>query len=434
MVSALVVLTTGSEDLETVTCVDILRRGQVNVTLASLGETTTVVCQEGMTIIADKLLKDTSVSNFDAIVLPGGYAAALAFSSDAHLQSMLREFENQEKVIAALCASPMALAPAQVAKGKTVTSYPGCIADDLQTTWFKSYSEDRVVVDGNVITSRGPATASHFALSVVKKLKGVEVARGVAEPMLFEKGTTIVYSALVVLTTGSEDLETVTCVDILRRAQIKVTLASLGETTTTVVCQEGMTIIADKLLKETSVSDFDAIVLPGGYAAATAFSSDSHLHSMLREFERQGKVIAALCASPMALAPAQVAKGKTVTSYPGCIADDLQTTWFKSYSEDRVVVDGNVITSRGPATASLFALSVVKKLKGFEVAQGVAEPMLFEKGAVTASAPVVSSKGDEVAKGVAEPVQFEMKTTAASPPVATKFMSLIRKLVKMLKK
>ncbi|KAJ3075225.1 hypothetical protein HDU98_008832 [Podochytrium sp. JEL0797] len=192
MVSALVVLTTGSEDLETVTCVDILRRAQINVTLASLGETTTVVCQEGVTIIAEKLLKETSVSDFDAIVLPGGYAAALAFSSNTYLQAMLREFESQGKVIAALCASPMALEPAQVAKGKIVTSYPGCIAEDIQTTWFKSYSEDRVVVDGNVITSRGPATASLFALSVVKKLRGGEVARGVAEPMLFEKGIVIV--------------------------------------------------------------------------------------------------------------------------------------------------------------------------------------------------------------------------------------------------
>ncbi|KAJ3071724.1 hypothetical protein HDU98_004889 [Podochytrium sp. JEL0797] len=192
MASALVVLTTGSEDLETVTCVDILRRGQIKVTLASLGDSTTVVCQEGITIVADELLKETSVSDFDAIVLPGGYAAAMAFSSDARLQSMLREFEAQGKVIAAVCASPMALAPAQVAKGKTITSYPGCIAEDIQTTWFKSYSEDRVVVDGNVITSRGPATAAHFALSVVKKLKGAEVAQGVAEPMLFEKGTIIV--------------------------------------------------------------------------------------------------------------------------------------------------------------------------------------------------------------------------------------------------
>ncbi|KAJ3075461.1 Protein deglycase DJ-1zDJ-1 [Podochytrium sp. JEL0797] len=72
------------------------------------------------------------------------------------------------------------------------TSYPGCIPEDIQTTWLKFYSEDRVAVDGNVITSRGPATAAHFALSVVKKLKGAEVAQGVAEPMLFGKETIIV--------------------------------------------------------------------------------------------------------------------------------------------------------------------------------------------------------------------------------------------------
>ncbi|KAJ3075047.1 hypothetical protein HDU98_009335 [Podochytrium sp. JEL0797] len=97
MVSAVVVLTTGIEKLETGACIDI-HRGRVKITLASLGDATTVVCQEGITIVADKLLKETSAYEFDAIVLPGGSAAAaLAYSSDPQLQSMLREFQSRGK-------------------------------------------------------------------------------------------------------------------------------------------------------------------------------------------------------------------------------------------------------------------------------------------------------------------------------------------------
>ncbi|KAJ3075230.1 hypothetical protein HDU98_008846 [Podochytrium sp. JEL0797] len=192
MTKVLVVVTDGSEDMETVVCLDILRRAQLDVTLASLFTSLNVRCAQGTLLVADAVFGGITAEDFGCVVLPGGMGGALAFAAHAPLHELLRSFEQKGKVIAALCAAPIALHPARVAKAKRVTSHPSVKATLMQTDWFKEYSEDRVVVDDNFITSRGPGTSVEFALAIVKNLCGKDLANQVAAPMMLHPGLVIV--------------------------------------------------------------------------------------------------------------------------------------------------------------------------------------------------------------------------------------------------
>ncbi|ORY46879.1 DJ-1-like protein [Rhizoclosmatium globosum] len=184
---------------------------------------------------------------------------------------------------------------------------------------------------------------------------------------------------LVVVADGSEEMETVICVDVLRRAQIEVTLASVGAQVVT--CSRNVRLHADAQLN-LSDSDFDAVVLPGGLGGAKAFAENAALHTLLKAFESKGKLVAAVCAAPIALHPANIAKGKQITSHPSVKDQLVAANWFGEYKEDRVVVDGNLITSRGPGTSFEFALSIIKYLCGKEKAEEVAGPMVLPPGTI----------------------------------------------------
>ena len=177
---------------------------------------------------------------------------------------------------------------------------------------------------------------------------------------------------LVPVATGSEDIEVTAITDTLRRADIDVVLASL-EPTKNVTLSRGVTIIPDVNGLGTLVnSKFDAIVLPGGLAGAKLLSGDTHLLQMLR---KNDGLTAAICASPaLVLAQHGLLNGKTnITCYP-TFANMMPV----AISIDSVAVDGNLITSRGPATAILFSLQIVAALRGFSVAEKVGEGMLIE--------------------------------------------------------
>ncbi len=176
MANALVLLADGFEEIEAVTIIDVLRRGEVSVTTASLGGKQ-VRGSHDIAIESDALLSDVSVAAFDALVLPGG-PAAKTLREDARAQAVIKEAAQLGKLVAAVCAAPTALEVAGVLKGKRATSYPG---NPLPSA---SFVEERVVEDGNVVTSRGPGTTMDFALALVRRLSGVEVAKKTAERML----------------------------------------------------------------------------------------------------------------------------------------------------------------------------------------------------------------------------------------------------------
>jgi 4-methyl-5(b-hydroxyethyl)-thiazole monophosphate biosynthesis len=175
-------------------------------------------------------------------------------------------------------------------------------------------------------------------------------------------------TALVLLADGFEEIEAVTIIDVLRRADITVTTASLGVRRVTGSHQ--ITLEADALLDGVAVEHFDALVLPGGPAAKT-LREDARAQATIQRAAAAGKLLAAVCAAPTALEAAGVLAGKRATAYPGNALPSAQQV------EERVVEDGNVITSRGPGTTMAFALKLVERLGGAALAQTTAERLLF---------------------------------------------------------
>ena len=181
MVKALVFLATGFEEIETVTVVDVLRRAGVDVTVAGLVPNVTEG-KHGMRIIPDKSIDDVSVDEFDAVVVPGGNPGYKNLRKDPRVIAMVRKAFASNKLVAAICAGPTVLSDADVLEGKACTIYPG-MDEELEAGGGKP-KHDIVVVDGNVITSRGPATALPFALKLAEKLVGKQVAEDVGKKTL----------------------------------------------------------------------------------------------------------------------------------------------------------------------------------------------------------------------------------------------------------
>lgn len=182
--------------------------------------------------------------------------------------------------------------------------------------------------------------------------------------------------ALVFLGPGSEEMEFVIAVDVLRRGGITVTIAGIPDDAL-VKCSRDVNIKPDIGITDApKQGPYDVLVLPGGLGGAKAMAESKIVGELLKEQEKTGKWIAAICAAPTALKAHNVAEGKTITSYPAMRAQLEEGGKYK-YAEDKVVVDGNVITSRGPGTAYEFALTIVDKVVGKDKASDVAKAMLL---------------------------------------------------------
>lgn len=175
---------------------------------------------------------------------------------------------------------------------------------------------------------------------------------------------------LIPLADGCEEIEAVTIIDILRRAGIKVIVAGLANSP--VKCSRGTVIVPDVSLEEVMADAFDMIVLPGGMPGAEHLKNDSRIRQLLKKMAAAGQYVAAICAAPMALHAAGVLEKKTATSFPG-VLDKLPGS--HAYSAEPVVIDGNVVTSRGPGTAMDFALTLVELLCGTEQRKKVESPL-----------------------------------------------------------
>ncbi len=174
----------------------------------------------------------------------------------------------------------------------------------------------------------------------------------------------------VLLADGFEEIEAVTIIDVLRRAEIEVSL--LGTRSRDVNGAHGIEIRADATLEEVGERDWAAVILPGGIPGATNLRDDARVKALLQRQDAEGGMLAAICAAPIALSAAGVLEGKEVTSYPG-FAEQIRCG---AYREDHVVIDRNVTTSRGPGTALEFSLHLVSQLVGEEMANHLADEML----------------------------------------------------------
>lgn len=164
--------------------------------------------------------------------------------------------------------------------------------------------------------------------------------------------------ALILFAQGSEELEAVTIINILRRGGVTVTVAGL--TSGPLSGSRSTVIVPDTTLDAVQHEDFDLVVLPGGLPGTTHLRNDPRVIALLQRQHGAGKQVAAICAAPSVLAAAGLLKGKRATSYPTCLDE------FPGVSKQNaaVVTDGNITTSRGPGTAMDFALTLLEHLAG----------------------------------------------------------------------
>lgn len=171
MKTVLVPIAKGFEEIEAVSIIDVLRRAGLHVIVASLDENALVMGANAITIETDTAIKDVSADVIDMIVLPGGWGGTHLLAEDIHVQALLKAMDAKGKEIAAICAAPFALHKAGVLK-EPFTCYPSVEKEIAQQGYMGDAS--MVVESGNVLTSRGPATAICFALKIVQKLAGDE--------------------------------------------------------------------------------------------------------------------------------------------------------------------------------------------------------------------------------------------------------------------
>jgi 4-methyl-5(b-hydroxyethyl)-thiazole monophosphate biosynthesis len=159
-------LADGFEEIEAVSVIDILRRASIECAICAIGGSLAVRGAHGVTLQADMLLEPGLEDRYDGLVLPGGMGGAQALARSGPVLDVIRSMMRSGKVVAAICAAPMVLREAGVLDGRKLTSYPGVLGPDHSY----EYREEPVVVDGNLVTSRGPATAPEFALTLVSVL------------------------------------------------------------------------------------------------------------------------------------------------------------------------------------------------------------------------------------------------------------------------
>lgn len=177
---------------------------------------------------------------------------------------------------------------------------------------------------------------------------------------------------LIPLAQGCEELEVVTIIDLLRRAEIHVISAGLKDGPIT--CSRKTVIVPDTSLEKVLNESFDLIVLPGGLPGANHLRDDKRIIELLKKQEKESKYIAAICAAPKVLAKAGLLDNKKATSFPSVLGElGLSST---EIIDDAIVQDGNIITSRGPGTAMDFALYLIELLAGEETALSVSKQMV----------------------------------------------------------
>ncbi len=187
--SVLVCLAPGSEETEAVTTIDLLVRGGLNVTTASVTDdgSTEIRCSRGVRLLADAPLVEVADNEFAAIVLPGGLKGAEAFRDSPLLVETVRQFHLSGRIVAAICAAAgTVLVPHNLFPVGNMTGFPGLKETIPEEKWM----DKRVVWDPrvNLLTSQGPGTAIDFALKLIDLLVGKEKAHEVASQLVVAAG------------------------------------------------------------------------------------------------------------------------------------------------------------------------------------------------------------------------------------------------------
>lgn len=171
---------------------------------------------------------------------------------------------------------------------------------------------------------------------------------------------------------GCEEIEGLTVVDLLRRANLEIVMISINQTTT-ITGSHGISFEADTTFENVNFDEFDAVVLPGGIPGTPNLGAHEGVNRIIREFSEKGKLVSAICAAPSVLGEAGILKGKHATCYPGF---ESKLTGAIT-SKDAVITDGNIITSRGMGTAIDFALAIISYLKDADIAADLSKKIIY---------------------------------------------------------
>lgn len=176
-----VLLADGLEEIEGLTAVDLLRRAGIEVTMVSISEEEKVTGSHQITVIADEIFSKADFSKMDGVVLPGGMPGTTHLMEHEGVNRVIREFAGQKKLVAAICAAPSVLGQAGLLQGKKATCYPG-FEGQLKGAIC---SDEQVVQDGDIITSRGMGTAVPFGLAITAYFLGQEKAKELKDSILY---------------------------------------------------------------------------------------------------------------------------------------------------------------------------------------------------------------------------------------------------------
>ena len=176
----------------------------------------------------------------------------------------------------------------------------------------------------------------------------------------------------IFLADGFEDIEGLTVVDLMRRADIDIKTVSIKKSKE-ITTSHGITMLTDLTFAETDFTDADMLVLPGGMPGTNYLRDHEGLAELLKKQYEAGKWVAAICAAPSVFGGLGFLKDRKATSYPGCL-DGIPVG---EYTEEPVAVDGNVVTSRGVGTAIAFALKLIEVLISKEKADEIAASIVY---------------------------------------------------------
>jgi 4-methyl-5(b-hydroxyethyl)-thiazole monophosphate biosynthesis len=182
MKNAFIFLAEGFEETEAVATIDVMLRGEMNVTIVSVTGKTLVTGAHGIAVDADVLFEKADFSGGDILVLPGGMPGASNLDNHQGLKNLLLQYAKEGKKIAAICAAPLVLGGLGLLQGKKATAYPG-YEDTLRGA---EVVKKAVVKDGNIITGQGPGFALNFGLAIVEELQGKAKADNVATGLLLK--------------------------------------------------------------------------------------------------------------------------------------------------------------------------------------------------------------------------------------------------------
>lgn len=178
-----VFLADGFETVEALAPIDVMRRAGLKVTTVSIMGRHEVLSAQGVPVVADALMGDFSLSDADAIVLPGGSEGTENLSACASVREEIERMNNEGKLIAAICAAPMVLGRMGLLKGRNATCYPGC-ETDLDGACYTAAAVEK---DGNIITACGPGVSFDFGFAIVAHFCGNEAVATLRSQMQFDR-------------------------------------------------------------------------------------------------------------------------------------------------------------------------------------------------------------------------------------------------------